>query len=165
MKRSKVLYTGFKKANEHDVSCSLQLIERLDGKNHFLFTNDFDVIQKEVSMILDNYWDTIIMFGQKPLLKKLSIEMQATIDENVYQTNFDLNILQASLKEHNIAYKLSCSPGNSYCNFAYYQMMRLIREKKLNTRVVFIHIPYLQNFEEMDIVVDFFKNYDSIEEE
>lgn len=164
MKQSNVLYTGFKKASLNDVNSSLNLLKMLPLRKHFLFTNDFDVISEEVTKILGENWDTIIMFGQKPLVKKLVIEKQAIIDGNIYETNYNLQQLQNSLRANNIDYKLSCKAGNSYCNYAYYQMLKQIDEKKLDTRVIFIHIPYLHNFKEMDEVVNFFKNYEPIKE-
>lgn len=159
MKQNKVLFTGFKKAHARDVSCSLHLIEHLKDRDTFLFTNDNEVISDEVSKLMSERWDEIVMFGQKPTIKRLAIEKQAKDAENIYETNYDLDSLQKSLEIANIRYYLSRNPGNSFCNHAYCQVLKQIRAKGYDTRVVFIHIPHLSNFEQMNEVVDFFKNY------
>jgi len=155
---NKVLYTGFKKANRKDVSCTSILLEKVREREKFLFTNDFNIISEEIRDIIKNDYELVIMLGQKPLLKKLSIEIQATIDDNVLSTNFDLEYLQKLLSDYNIDYKISNRPGNSYCNYAYYWLLDAVNKRHLKTKVVFIHIPYIDNFIQINNVINLLNN-------
>lgn len=153
----KILYTGYQKIRKNDVSSSLLLLEKVDKNKTFLFTNDFDKIIEEVNVLLNEFYDKIIMFGQKPLIKDLRIEKRAFLDDEILYTNFDLNELECLLKDYNISYKFSENPGNSYCNYAYYQMLKIIKKRHLKTKVIFIHIPYIDKFNEIDKVVNLLK--------
>ena len=154
MKLNKILYTGFKKIDAKDISCSFLLLERLHTKRCFFFTNDFASIDNEVEKILEEDWNVIVMFGQKPIVKNLRIEKCAYSGDEILYSNFDLSKLERVLQEKNIDYKLSTNPGTSYCNHAYYRMLANIKSMNLNTKVVFIHIPYVDNFRQMDEVVN-----------
>lgn len=161
MKQNKVLYTGFKKAHPRDANSSFQLLERLTSKRIFLFTNDYDSIDREVEYILGGCFDEIIMFGQKPSIKRLCVERCAKCCDEILSTNYDLSKIEKIMKENCIDFKYSNNPGNSYCNYAYFQMLKLVKIKKLKTKVIFIHIPYVQNFYQMDDVLKLF-NTDNI---
>ncbi len=148
--RSKILFTGFKKANARDLNSTVFLLETLPKKNYFLFTNDFDCIKREVEELFKEKWDKIVMFGQKPVVKSLRVERCARLGDEVMQTNCDLLKIESLLNSNDIAFKWSDNPGNFYCNYAYFQVLKMIELKELKTEVIFIHIPYLDNFVQMD---------------
>lgn len=158
MKQSRVLYTGFKKANARNISCTFLLLERLNKKNRFLFTNDFDYIDREVDEILDGNWDKIIMFGQKPVIKSIRVEKCAKSCGEVLYTNWNLSHIEEIMNEEHIDFKFSVNSGSSYCNHAYYRMLKGIKMRELDTKVVFIHIPYVDNFRQMSLLVNVLQN-------
>lgn len=162
MMQNRILFTGFKKANEHDTSASLELLKELNDKEKFLFTNDYDSIDREIDKILEEHWDKIIMFGQKPALTRLSIERCASCDDTVLSTTWDLDGMCESLQKWGIDFKFSDNPGNYYCNHAYYQMLKQVADNGLDAKVLFIHIPYVDRFRQFGRVVEFLNN---IEEE
>lgn len=155
---SKILYTGFKKVGKNGTSCSDVLLDKVDKNKTFLFTNNFDVIEEEIKSILKEDYDKIIMFGQKPLINNLRIEKRAVVENNNLFTNFSLDNLELMFKEYDISYKFSENPGNSYCNYAYFQMLKRINEQNLKTEVVFIHIPYIDRFKEINKVINLLNN-------
>lgn len=153
MKQSKILYTGFKKAHEKGISASEILLNETANKNTFLFTNDFDCIKEEVDELLKEEWDKIVMFGQKPAIKALRVERCAHLEERTWHSNWNLMVIANVLKDNSIDFKFSDKPGNSYCNYAYCQMLKGIHKKRCG-KVVFIHVPYMKNFEQFDEVVN-----------
>ena len=154
MKQNKVLLTGYH-SDSNDLSTTEVMLNKIN--NHyekFMFASNFDCIKEQVKEILKKEYDYILMFGWKPVVKKLSIEIECHLNNDYLFTNFPLEKILLPLKRNNIDYKISENPGNSYCNFAYYQTLKYIKENKLNTKAIFIHIPHLNNFIELDKVID-----------
>lgn len=159
MRQNKVLYTGFKKRNERDTCSSLELLNRLDDKDIFLFTNNFNAIQKEVSEVLKTDWDEIVMFGQKPVTKKLYIERCAKREGRKLTTNWNLTDLEKLLNSKDVDFRYSDDAGNSFCNYAYFEVLSQVKAKDFGTKVIFIHIPYVKNFRQFEDVVDILNEY------
>lgn len=151
----KVLYTGFKSENAFEKESPEKLIEQIKKKDTFLFSNDYTLIIHEIDKIMEEEkYDYILMFGQKPLIKKLSIEMICKQKKEYIPTNFPVAFLTPVLEKNNISYKLSQNPGTSYCNFAYYNMLKCVQVRALDTKIIFIHIPYLNHFEQIKEVIN-----------
>lgn len=150
MTRSKILFTGFKKINPRDNNSSCVLLEDLPNTRCFLFTNDFAVIDKEIDTIFEEHWDKIVMFGQKPVIKRLSVDKCAKFSDEILWSNYDFIGLKSILTENKIDFKWSENPGHSYCNYAYFRLLKKIQGSQSNTKVVFIHIPYVKNFVSYD---------------
>lgn len=154
MKPSKVLLTGFK-AKGKDFSTSKILLERInDTYDKYLFSNDLTLIKEEMPLLFNKNYDYIIMFGWKPVVKDMHVEIESHSKLDTLFTNFPLNKLLTVLKANNVRYKISENPGNSYCNFAYYNVLNHIYKNKLSTKVIFIHIPHLSNFKDMDKIIN-----------
>lgn len=162
MKQNKVLLTGFKKAHKNDVSSSAILLDRLSEKyEKFLFTNDYTTIIWEIDALFeDQKYDYIIMFGQKPLIKGLAIETMCKQKKDYLKTNFPLEKLLTILDKNKITYRISQNPGTSYCNFAYYNVLKCLEVRKIDTKVIFIPVPFRENFEEFDALVALFNQID-----
>lgn len=158
MTQNKVLFTGFKKAHERDMNSAFLLLNSLKKKNVFLFTNDKVRICQEIDELLNEEWDSIIMFGQKPVIKTLRIEVCAKGEETVIDTNYDLSNIKSILDGHDIDFKVSKNAGNSYCNWAYFHVLREVQNRELKTKVLFIHVPYIDNFMNMKEVGNLLKN-------
>lgn len=146
MKQNRILLTGYKKANDNDISSTEIILKDVDSFNKFLFTNDFDKIIKEVELILKSEPEFIIMFGWKPAIKKINIEILSKNVRDYYYTNFDIGKLLKYLRDNKIDYQISEKAGNSYCNFTYFQVLKYIKENNLKTKAIFIHIPSINNF-------------------
>ncbi len=159
MRQSNLLLTGYKSINEKDLSPSKIVLNKMNSNlNKFLFTNDFNVIEEEVKEILKSNYEYIIMLGWKPNIKKLSIELVSYRDNNCLYTNIILGEILKLLKKYNIAYTLSENPGTSYCNYAYYEVLNYIKEENIKTKVIFIHIPAIEKFSDIDKFISMFNN-------
>lgn len=64
----KILLTGFKGYN----NSTQNLLSRMNNST-FYFSNNFNKIKKEINDIQINQYDYIICFGQKPLIKKYTL--------------------------------------------------------------------------------------------
>ena len=96
------------------------------------------------------------MFGQKPLIKSLAIEMICKQKKDFLRTNFPLEKLLTIFDNHLITYKISQNPEISYCNFAYYNVLKCLEARRIDTKELFIHVPFIENFEEFERIVELF---------
>lgn len=159
MRQSKIIFTGYKKFSARNNCSTLQLLSKLQGKNVFLFTNDYASIKKEVSELLESDWDRIIMFGQKPVVKKLYVEKCACYEGEKLTTNWNLEEIEVLLNTKFIDFKFSENAGHYYCNYAYFQMLKQVRDRGLKTKVIFVHIPYVDRFRQFEEVIQFLDEY------
>lgn len=155
MKQNKILLTGFKKAYENDISTSKILLDKVNNNyDKFLFTNDFNIIKEEAKEIVKQDYDYIIMLGQKPKIKDLVIEIECHNEEGSLYTNFPLELILKPLKDNKINYHIRETIGDYYCNYAYYELLKNLEETGINTKVIFIHIPYINNFNNISKVIE-----------
>ena len=88
----------------------------------------------------------IICFGQKPQIKnKICLELIAKNNGSTIATNFDIESFKEKLEQQNISYSESQNPGTSYCNLVYWNSLNYIKDKRLNCKFLFIHIPFEKN--------------------
>lgn len=155
MKQNKILLTGFKKAYGNDISTSKILLDKVNNNyDKFLFTNDFNIIKEEAKEIVKQDYDYIIMLGQKPKIKDLVIEIECHNEEGSLYTNFPLELILKPLKDNKINYHIRETIGEYYCNYAYYEVLKNLKETRTNTKVIFIHIPYINNFNNISKVIE-----------
>ena len=101
------------------------------------------------------YFDYIISLGQRPNIKdKVHIETTARKGNLGIATAFDCEKLKHNLEQTGLPAKLSANAGTSFCNELYWNGLRYIEENKLDTRMVFVHIPFEKNVAELDVFKD-----------
>lgn len=128
---------------------SEKLIRQIDSSKYkkVLLPNnkekDSEIVDK---MISDGKYKYVICLGQKPIMKdKVAIETTAKCRDISINTSFQYIELKNILEENGIEVKISHNAGTSYCNCLYYNCMMHLKQKELNTKVIFIHIPMLKN--------------------
>lgn len=138
-----VLYTAFNGKNNS--SKILLDYVKADNCNKLYLRNSFITSVKQLNnKIKDNNYDLIVSFGQAPLDRDtLKIE---TIGKNndYYETNYDYNYLKIKL-EDNYNVIVSNYAGNYLCNNIYYNGLKYIKESNLKTKMIFIHIPKIND--------------------
>lgn len=93
----------------------------------------------------------VIGMGQKPVIRnKVYIETAARDGSEIYRTAFDCLLLENILAQQGISAKISQNAGTSYCNSIYMNGLKFIKEKGLNTKMVFLHVPFEKNIDDMD---------------
>lgn len=116
-----------------------------------IFQNDF--IKSEIALLNkleSNYYNYIISFGQKPLTKSIYIETKAIRKDKKLSTNFDYIKLSEFLSNKGYKFKISNNAGTSLCNNIYYEGLNYISSKDLKIKMIFIHVPYLKNINDIN---------------
>lgn len=99
-----------------------------------------------VTQLVNKQYDLVICVGQRPNIKnKVHIETSARENGIVIRTTFDCEKLADLFKEHGLHAKISHNAGTSYCNALYWNGLQFIAENHLDTRIVFVHIPFYKN--------------------
>ena len=134
---SRNLYIGFKGKN--NASC---ILVQSISKNHYLLTNSFGGLEKDIEL-LDNSYDSIIMFGiDKNLRNSVRIE-QIAEKETIEFSALDLEEIAGCLNANGITNYICDKPTHYLCNEAYWFTLR-----KFNGKAVFIHIPSIKNIDD-----------------
>lgn len=137
----KTIYTAFNGKN----NSSKLVLDYMDCENKLYLKNSFITSTKQlVDEIKNNQYDLIISFGQAPINKDtVKIEAKAT-GKNNYKTSYDYIKLKELLRDK---YKviISKNAGKYLCNNLYYHGLQYIDENKLKTKMIFIHIPKIDN--------------------
>ena len=136
-----ILLTAFKNTS------SEILINSINGFDRLILENDKIKSVEQLERALQNKnFRYVLSFGQRPVIKdKIYIEDRASINGEVLKTSFDTASIKQVFCNNKIAVRLSYNAGTSYCNNIYYHGMKMIAEKRLNTEMVFIHIPFMKN--------------------
>lgn len=159
MVKLRYLITGFLGAN----NSSKIIVENIKPNNQIdklYLQNNFEIcLQQLEDKFKDQKFDRIISFGQKPVTRAFCIETVAYNKETKIETSYNYLPLIKYLKDHNLSVRQSVRPGNYLCNYIYYHGLRLIREKNLQTDMLFIHAPYSRNLTNVKEVIDTFSAY------
>lgn len=142
----RILLTGFSRTSAE------QLITPAYGCDTLLLPSDKqkDGELLEIQLHKKQY-DLVLCVGQRPNIKdKVYIETSAREKNTVMKTAFDCRKLAKLFMEHDIPAKISDNAGTSYCNALYWKGLQLIAQNDLETRLVFIHIPFHKNMRDPD---------------
>lgn len=138
-----ILYTAFNGKNNSS-KILLDYI-KTDTCNKLYLTNSFTTSVKQLnSKIKNKNYDLIVSFGQAPLDRD-TIKIE-TIGKNndYYETNYNYAGLKSKLEDkYNVI--ISNDAGNYLCNNIYYNGLKYIKESDLKTKMIFIHIPKIDN--------------------
>ena len=139
-KHSNILITSFKGKNN---SSNLLLHKIRTSKNidKIELTNSFKTSESELSKKLRNNYKYVIALGQKPLVNELYIELKTKKNSTILDTNFPLKEIKKLFMDNNINYLISENAGNYLCNNIYYEGLDYIKQNKLDTKMIFIHVP------------------------
>ena len=146
MSDPKVLLTAFRGSSAE------QLIKYVNGFDIIILPNDkVKDSEKLINKIIDGTYDYVFSFGQRPNIKdKVHIETTARNGKTFVETDFDYEQLQKLFESNGISAKISHNAGTSFCNSLYYNGMDFIQQYNLKTKMVFVHIPFLKNINDLD---------------
>ena len=122
---------------------------------------------KDSELLIDalqqEQFDYVISFGQRPNIKdKVHIESRARKSELGLETAFDCEKLKCTMEQVGLSVKLSCNAGTSYCNELYWNGLRYIEENRLDTKMVFVHVPFEKNISNAEEFIQ--KTYTGLKE-
>lgn len=156
----KILVAGFK---GEDNSAKI-LLDKIDYKHKLYLDNDFDISEKQLEMKLREEYDEVFIFGQKPLIKSIYIELIGKRNNKKYCTNYDYNKISEYLKINGYKTNISKDAGNYLCNNIYFYGLELISKNYKNVKLIFIHIPSLENIANIDNMGSVFSKYLNIDD-
>lgn len=141
---AKILLTAFRGSSVE------KLIKGVNDYKTLILPNDKIMdTQKLINVISKEKFDYILSFGQKPIIKdKVHIETVAKNKEFSIKTNFDCEELRQSFNKNGLISKISNNCGTSYCNQLYLNGLKYILQNDMDTKMVFIHIPFYKNITE-----------------
>lgn len=110
---------------------------------------DFELL---IEALQQKQFDYIISLGQRPNIKdKVHIETMAKKGEVPINTAFDCEALKQDFEQNGLEAKLSYNAGTSFCNELYWNGLRYIAEKKFDTQMVFVHVPFEKNIADIEV--------------
>ena len=144
-----ILLTGFRGTS------SELLVKKANYKSLILPNDkiiDSNILLGEISL---QEYDIIFSFGQKPGIKdKIYIETTARNVDACINTNFQYDKLKDILELNNIPVRSSSNAGTSFCNALYWNGLSYIYNQCLDTKMIFLHIPFYKNIVDPEL---FFK--------
>ena len=142
------LFTAFR----GETNSSKLLLDNITHTNKILLTNSFDKSSKQLIDAIDKTNPSqIISFGQKPKSNCLCIETVARKDIAI-KTDFNIKEITEIFENNNVGYVFSENAGSYLCNHVYYEGLNYIKRNKLQTKMVFIHLPSIKQFSKIDVV-------------
>lgn len=150
----KILYTAF---NGQDNSSKILLDKIIvDNTDKLYLRNSFDTSVKQLISKLKKY-ETIISFGQAPLDKDtIKIEVFGKKENTLYNTDFNYSKIKEDIENTGFKVYISEDAGNFLCNNLYYQGLKYIKENNINCKMIFIHIPKIENISNIDLLANIF---------
>ena len=146
MQSSNILLTAFR-----DTSAELLIANTTAYKTLILPNDKIKDSEKLIDAILVERLDYLISFGQRPNIKnKVHIETTARDDDFLISTNFDFDKLKLAFEQNGIVSKISNNAGTSFCNQLYLNGLKYISQNGLNTKMVFVHIPFEKNISDLE---------------
>lgn len=166
----KILITGFDPFNKETVNPAYLAVSKLRNTYDDIiltkleiptsFSHSFEILSQE----LNNDYDAVIMVGQAGGRKEISLEkvainyIDAKIADNdglvishqainsngkeAYFTTLPILKLLSDLEKESIPAKISYSAGTFVCNYLMYKVLEYFNTT--NTKVGFIHVPYIK---------------------
>lgn len=150
----KILYTAF---NGQDNSSKILLDKIIvDKKDKLYLRNSFDTSVKQLINKIKNY-ELIISFGQAPLDKNtIKIEVIGKKENTFYKTDFNYSKIKEDIEKIGFKVYISEDAGNFLCNNLYFNGLKYINENNINCKMIFIHIPKIDNISNIDLLANLF---------
>lgn len=151
----------FKEAENCSEENNLKYTTNCSEERNFKYTNNYRTLilpndkikdsEKLIDVISREGFDYVISFGQRPNIKdKVHIETTAKDDELNINTNFDCDKLKQSFELNGIISKISHNAGTSFCNQLYLNCLKYIFQNNMETKMVFVHVPFKKNITDFD---------------
>lgn len=150
----KILYTAF---NGQDNSSKI-LLDKIttESKDKLYLRNSFDTSVKQLINKLKNY-ELIISFGQAPLDKDtIKIEVVGKKEKDLYKTDFNYSKIKEDIEKIGFKVEISEDAGNFLCNNLYFNGLKYIKENNINCKMIFIHIPKIENISNIELLAKIF---------
>lgn len=157
----KILIAGFE-GNDNSAKILLDNIKGRSNQDVLYLENDFQVSGNQIEEKLSQNYDYVLIFGQKSNTKDIYLENNAIIEENKLETDYYYGVLRENLESNNYKVISSCDAGNYLCNNVFFRALNFKKINNLKTKIAFIHIPSIDNIENISKLSNTILNYISI---
>lgn len=154
----KILIAGFKE-NDNSAKILLDNIKEECNLDVLYLENDFKVSSTQMEEKLIQNYDYVLIFGQKPETKYIYLENNAIIEETKLETDYYYGVLRENLESNNYKVVSSCDAGNYLCNNVFFSALSFKQINNLKTKIAFIHIPSIDNIEDIKKLSNTILNY------
>ena len=119
------------------------MLVSLISSEHFLLTNSFEGVRKDIDELFEDY-DEVYLFGaDKNLSDSFRIERLAEKGGKRLKSKLDLEKVKEQFASFRIKAEILNTPTKYLCNDAYWYLL-----EKYKGNAVLIHIPTVKNFKE-----------------
>ncbi len=157
----KILIAGFE-GNDNSAKILLDNIKGIRNQDVLYLENDFQVSGNQIEEKLSQNYDYVLIFGQKSNTKDIYLENNAILEENKLETDYYYGVLRENLESNNYKVISSCDAGNYLCNNVFFRALNFKKINNLKTKIAFIHIPSIDNIENISKLSNTILNYISI---
>lgn len=154
----KILIAGFEE-NDNSSKILLDNIKEKNNQDILYLENDFEVSSNQIEEKLKEEYDYVLIFGQKPNTKDIYLENNANLNETELVTDYYYGVLREKLEDNNYKVISSCDAGNYLCNNVFYTALNFKQNNNLKTKIAFIHIPTIDNIEDIEKLSNAILNY------
>ena len=154
----RILIAGFE-GNDNSAKILLDKIKEKCDKDVLYLKNDFEVSGNKIEEKLLQNYDYVLIFGQKPNTKNIYLENNAILGDVKLKTDYCYDVLKENLESCNYKVVTSCDAGNYLCNNVFFRALSFKQMNNLKSKIAFIHIPTIDNLENVEVLVNIITNY------
>jgi len=154
----KILIAGFK-GEDNSAKILLDYINKIYNTDSLYLENDFEISSKQIEEKLLKNYDYVLIFGQKPNTKNIYLENNAVLEETKLVTDYNYDVLKECLEHHNYKVMSSSDAGKYLCNNVFFRGLNFKQKNSLKSKIAFIHIPTIDNIENMNNLSNAIKDY------
>lgn len=154
----KILIAGFEE-NNNSSKILLDNIRKENNQDILYLENDFEVSSNQILEKMSQNYDYILIFGQKSDTKNIYLENNGILEETKLETDFYYGVLKKNLESNN--YKVISSYGaeDYLCNNVFFRALKFKQTNNLKTKIAFIHIPTIDNINDIKLLASTIINY------
>ncbi len=154
----KILIAGFE-GKDTSAKILLDNIKQECNQDILYLENNFEVCGNQIEeKMLQNY-DYVLIFGQKPNTKSIYLESNAILEQTKLETDYYYGVLKENLESYNYKVVSSSDAGNYLCNNVFFRALNFKQKNNLKTKVGFVHIPTIDNIEDIKHLASTILNY------
>jgi len=154
----RILIAGFE-GNDNSAKILLDKIKEKNNQDVLYLENEFQVSGNKIEEKLLQNYDYVLIFGQKPNTKNIYLENNAILGDVKLKTDYCYDVLKENLESCNYKVVTSCDAGNYLCNNVFFRALSFKQMNNLKSKIAFIHIPTIDNLENVEVLVNIITNY------
>ncbi len=154
----KILIAGFE-GEDNSAKILLDNMKEKCNQDTLYLENDFEVSSNQIEEKLLQNYDYVLIFGQKPNTRNIYLENNAVLEETKLETDYYYGVLKENLESNNYKVLSSCDAGNYLCNNVFFRALSFKQTNNLKTKIAFIHIPTIDNIEDIRLLASTILDY------